>query len=65
MCHIVRGTELMGGVGVEGEWCGHPGRQGPEGGKINVLDENFSFSGLHIFKYSVKPKKIQNMRAIS
>jgi len=54
-----------GGGGFEGEWCGHPGRQSPEGGKINVFNEKFSFSGLQICKYSVKPKKIQNIRAIS
>jgi len=63
--YCIRDVADEGGGGFENEWCGHPGRQSPEGGKINVLNEKFSFSGLQIFKYSVKPKKIRNMRAIS
>jgi hypothetical protein len=35
--------KLERGGGGEGEWYGHPGRQCPRGGKINILNKNIDF----------------------
>ena len=37
------------GGGGEGEWYGHPGRQCPRGGKINILNKNIDFFALNKF----------------
>jgi hypothetical protein len=41
------GKEVEGGG--EGEWYGHPGRQCPRGGKINILNKNIDYFALNKF----------------